>query len=560
MNELIIVKPEKCTGCNSCIRSCPAPEANTVRRLDDGRFIISVNNDKCIACGECVRVCNHGARDFLDDTEEGMSHLIKEKLILIASPAVKAALPTKWKGVLDWFKSQGCSVYDGSFGADICTWAHLRSIEQGTIGNVVTQPCSAVVKYIETYQPQMLKNLSPIHSPAACSAIYIKKYLRRNNHIAFLSTCVAKKIEFSDTGLIDYNITIEKLMNYFDRNGISIPVDTEVGFDYKFDDTQGQIGSIYSRPGGLRDSFWLYDPDINITTSKGVHQVYSELNMYARMPESKHPQVFDVLSCEFGCNVGPAVKTNQNVFEVMDVMRKIENEVKNRRKSGFMGRVEDKLFKRFDDELRLSDFVRNYKPSVPTPVPTAQQLEPVFKKMGKNTPEEKSYNCHACGFNTCRDMAIAIARGLNTPENCVIHAKSVLLSKHSTLSLEHEKLEEIAAKCREITGKVEEDVNSISESMSSIDASNSATKERTAEVKELLQNVVEFCADNPTMDSDSVEQLIGILNMTIGAFSGLDDNVNATNESSAAVNDAVARITELVESARAMLDKPEPKK
>ena len=41
MNEVIIVKPEKCVGCNSCVRNCPAPEANTVKQLDDGRFIVS---------------------------------------------------------------------------------------------------------------------------------------------------------------------------------------------------------------------------------------------------------------------------------------------------------------------------------------------------------------------------------------------------------------------------------------------------------------------------------------------------------------------------------------
>ncbi|MBR6242601.1 MAG: 4Fe-4S binding protein, partial [Ruminococcus sp.] len=28
MNEIIIVKPEKCVGCHACVRSCPAPEAN----------------------------------------------------------------------------------------------------------------------------------------------------------------------------------------------------------------------------------------------------------------------------------------------------------------------------------------------------------------------------------------------------------------------------------------------------------------------------------------------------------------------------------------------------
>ncbi len=546
MNEIIIVKPEKCVGCNSCVRNCPAPEANTVKQLDDGRFITSVNNDKCIACGECVRTCNHGARDYIDDTDECMSHIIKEKLIIIVSPAIKAALPTKWKGVLDWFKGQGCTIYDGSLGADICTWAHVRAIDQETVGNIVTQPCAAIVKYIETYQPKMLQNLSPIHSPIACGAIFIKKYLRRNNPIAYLSPCIAKKLEFSDTGLVDYNVTIDKLMEYFERNGISIPVDTSDNFEYKFDEQQGQLGSIYSRPGGLRDNLWLHLPDLNITNSEGVHKVFGELDMYARMPESKHPQVFDVLSCEFGCNVGPAAKTNQTVFDVMSVMRKVENEAKNRRKSGFMGRGDDKLFKRFDDELRLSDFLRNYKPSVPTPVPSEQQLQPIYEKMGKHTKEDKEYDCHACGFDTCRDMAIAISRGLNTPENCVIYAKSVLLARHSALTLQHEKLAEITSECLELSGKLNEDVVNITSSMNSIDESTSATKERANVVKDLLQNIVTFCSDNPTMDSESVNQLIGILNMTIDAFSALDDNVTTTTESSEAISKSISEITSLV--------------
>ncbi len=555
MNEVIIVKPEKCVGCNSCVRNCPAPEANTVKQLDDGRFIVSVNNDKCVACGECVRTCNHGARDYIDDTDECMSHIIKEKLIILVSPAIKAALPTKWKGVLDWFKGQGCTIYDGSLGADICTWAHVRAIEQETVGNIVTQPCAAIVRYIETYQPKMLQNLSPIHSPIACAAIFIRKYLRRNNPIAFISSCIAKKLEFEDTGLVDYNVTIDKLIEYFERNGISIPVDTSDNFEYKFDEQQGQLGSIYSRPGGLRDNIWLHDPEVNITTSEGVHKVFGELDMYARMPESKHPQVFDVLSCEFGCNVGPAAKTNQTVFDVMAIMRKVERDAKNRRKSGFMGRGDDKLFKRFDDELRLSDFLRNYKPSVPTPIPSEQQLEPIYAKMGKHTKEDKEYNCHACGFDSCRDMAIAIARGLNTPENCVIHAKSVLLARHSALTLQHEKLAEITSECLELSGKLKEDVTNITSSMNSIDESTSATKERATVVKDLLQNIVTFCSENPTMDSESVNQLIGILNMTIDAFSALDDNVSITNESSEAISNSISEITSLVEDLNKVLVK-----
>jgi NAD-dependent dihydropyrimidine dehydrogenase PreA subunit len=57
MNEIIIVKPEKCVGCNACVRSCPAPEANITKQLQDGRFITAVNPDKCISCGQYVKLC-----------------------------------------------------------------------------------------------------------------------------------------------------------------------------------------------------------------------------------------------------------------------------------------------------------------------------------------------------------------------------------------------------------------------------------------------------------------------------------------------------------------------
>ena len=280
--------------------------------------------------------------------------------------------------------------------------------------------------------------------------------------------------------------------------------------------------------------------------------------MYGKMPESKHPQVFDVLSCEFGCNVGPASGTRQTVFDVMATMRSIEMEAKSRRKStGIMGRGEDRLFKKFDDELRVSDFLRSYKPSMPTPMPSIAQLEPVFEKMGKHTEEEKNYNCHACGYNSCRDMAVAIYRGLNTPENCIVHAKSVLIARHSELARQHEHLAEITAECLELSGKLKSDVSKIHENMSNIGESTDATSERAAVVKDLLQNVVAFCNENPTMDADTVSQLVSILEMTISAFSALDDNVSSTHESSGLINKSIEDIIALVEKLNKALIKTE---
>ncbi len=558
MNEIIIVKPEKCVGCNACVRNCPAPEANITKILDDGRFVTTVNPERCITCGECVRTCNHGARDFIDDTEKCISDLANKKMIILVAPAIKSVFPDRWKGILDWFRKKDCIIYDVSLGADICTWAHLRAIENKKVGNIITQPCAAIVKYIEIYQPRLLRNLSPIHSPIACAVTYIKKYMKKSEPIAVLSPCIAKKTEFMETGLVDYNITFQKLNEYFEKNNISIPTNALHDYQYPFDDQQGQVGAVYPRPGGLRDNLWLHNPDINITTSEGVHKVYPELDMYANMSESKHPEVFDVLSCEFGCNVGPASGTSQTVFDVMATMREVEKEAKKRRKTtGIFRYGEDKLFKRFDDILDIADFMRNYKPMNPSPIPTSKQLDAVFESMGKHTEADRNYDCHACGYRSCREMAIAICRGLNTPENCIVHAKSVLLARHSELAEQHEKLAEITNECLELSDRLKHDIKQIIDNMNTIGESTSKTSQKAGQVNSLLNNVVAFCNANDSMDTEIVQQMVTILQTTIKAFSVLDDNVNATNKSSNIINNSISEITRLIDEINRTLHQSE---
>ncbi|MDE5621359.1 MAG: (4Fe-4S)-binding protein, partial [Ruminococcus sp.] len=522
-------------------------------------FVTTVDPSRCITCGECVRTCNHGASDYIDDTEACMSKLSREKMIILATPAIKTVFPTQWKGILDWFRKKGCIIYDVSFGADICTWAHLRTIEARKVENVITQPCAAIVKYIEIYQPRLLRNLSPIHSPIACAVTYIKKYMNRTNPIAVLSPCIAKKTEFTETGLVDYNVTFSKLNEYFERNDIKIPSNSIHDFEYPFDDQQGQVGAVYPRPGGLRDNLWLHNPDINITTSEGVHKVYPELDMYASMPEYKHPEVFDVLSCEFGCNVGPASGTSQTVFDVMATMREVEKEAKKRRKTGIFRGGEDRLFRKFDEELRISDFMRSYKPMNPSPIPTEKQLDAVYEMMGKHTEADRNYNCHACGYRSCRDMAIAICRGLNTPENCIVHAKSVLLARHSELAAQHEKLAEITGECLELSDKLKRDIKKITDNMNTIDESTSKTSQKAGQVNSLLNNIIMFCNANESMDADSVKQMVNILEMTIKAFSVLDDNVNTTNSSTEIINNSISEITKLIDEINITLHKTEKK-
>ena len=560
MNEVIIVDASKCVGCNACVRNCPAPEANITKELSNQKFVTTVNPDKCITCGECVRTCEHGARDYIDDTAAFMATLGQKKSIILATPSIKTVFPRTWKSILDWFRRKGCLIYDVSLGADICTWAHIRAIQQKKVGNIITQPCAAIVKYIEMYQPTLLNNLVPIHSPISCAAVYIKKYLNRTEPIAVLTPCIAKKTEFAETGTADFNVTFKKLSEWFDKNSVSLPTHPESDFVYDFDGGQGQVGAIYPRPGGLRDNVWLHDPDINITTSEGVHKVYPELDMYAKMPDYKHPEVFDVLSCEFGCNVGPASGTKQTVFDVMASMRDIEKASKKRRKqSGLFNKGEDKLFKKFDEELRLPDFMRGYKAYPEPMIPTEEQLSFIFESMGKHTDAQRKYNCHACGYKSCKEMATSIFRGLNTPENCIVHAKEVLVARHSSLAVQHERLTDIAIRCRELSDELMQNVASINKSIENIGNVSTISATKATAVDDLIEQVVAYCNGRSTMDEESIKQLVEILNTTKEAFSTLHLNITATKSNSVLIDSSIDKISNLVSDINEVLAESDAK-
>jgi ferredoxin/uncharacterized coiled-coil DUF342 family protein len=402
------------------VRECPTREANVAHYNESGRLVIDVNEERCIKCGECIRACAHAARDFTDDTEDFIRDIrAGVNVACIVAPAIKVAFDGKWRHALAWIKKRGVNdFYDVGFGADICTWAHLRLLEQNPGAKIISQPCAAIVNYITLYKPDLVPRLSPIHSPMLCMATYLRKYKGFTGKIAAISPCVAKKDEFDATGLIDYNVTMEKLQLHFDKNNIHLP-EARVFANFNFTGQQGYEGSFYPRVGGLKDNLRVHCPELDVINSEGIHRVFPEFDDYAQLEDEQLPQVFDVLNCEFGCNGGPAVGAKHDFFRINKIMLGVEKYTRGQRKKNTNKEGLDLQFARFDKELNLDDFKRTYVvPDHPPQDVSQAQLDEVFRTMRKNTFDDRHIDCHACGFSSCTDMAKAIALDLNVRENC----------------------------------------------------------------------------------------------------------------------------------------------
>jgi ferredoxin len=457
MKQLVFCNTDLCTGCNRCVRNCPVETANIVTLDDDGNIRVDIDADSCIACGACIDVCRHEARYYKDDLEIFLEAVRRGvRISVMIAPAIRSNHDDLGR-LIAWFRKLGADkVHDVSLGADLCIWGHIRYLQKNPGKPIITQPCPAIVNCILKYHPNLLQYLSPVHSPMACSAVYMKKYEKIDTPIAAISPCIAKTHEFERTGLIKYNVTFERLFKYLEEHKITLPEQTS-GFDHY----ECGLGSIFSMPGGLKENIEFFlGKSMRIDRSEGPSIVYHALNDYESQRGKNLPVVFDVLNCLEGCNVGSGAGHNKNIFEVnhaMDQARKAAAE--NRDMSYF-----DSLYQKYDDMFRLEDFLCGY---TPTPIHTANitdsDIERAFLAMDKKTDLQRKFDCSACGSSTCLKMARKIALRVNIPENCQLRNRERADAEHRVAIEEHQILADLHKVNIDNANKIEEEMDRIKE-------------------------------------------------------------------------------------------------
>lgn len=506
----LVYTNDNCIGCNRCISVCPVLTANKAVEKD-GKAVIEVNSRDCIACGACFDACDHGARSYYDDTEEFIRDLKNgEKISLLLAPAFAVNYPREYKQVLGGLKKLGVNrIISASFGADITTWAYINYIKKHDFTGGISQPCPAVVNYIEYYLPELLPKLMPVHSPMMCTAIYLKKYQKLSDKIAFISPCIAKKTEISDPdnqGLISYNVTFRHLMDYVRKHGVKGP---EVK-----DEIEYGLGSIYPMPGGLKENvLWFCGEKTFVRQIEGEEQVYRFLEDYKKRVEGKKPLPFmvDALNCSRGCIYGTGIEEEKNENE--DLLYHIQEmkEASTGKKRGGawqMGSSPGKRLASLNRQfrgLRLEDFVRKYTDKSAERIrkqPDRSELEALFRLMDKDTEEDRTINCGSCGYESCKDMASAIHMGYNYRDNCIHYAKDSVQREKERQEEATRQLNETNQKIMEknaTIGRMVEDANAgfsqLNQSIAEMLKGNNAASAESENISGSMSGVLGFCEE-----------------------------------------------------------------
>lgn len=494
----LIYTNENCIGCNRCIAACPVLTANCVVENGNTQFV-HVDASKCIACGACLDVCEHHAREFQDDTEKLIADLKQgQKISILYAPALVANYPNQYRNILGALKKLGANhMLSVGFGADITTWAYIQYIQQTHFQGGIAQPCPAIVRYIENYIPELIPKLMPIHSPLLCAAIYARKYMGISDKFAFLSPCIAKKTEIIDPNthnLVQYNVTFDHLLQYLQKNHITgTPIEEE--------ELSTELGALYPMPGGLKENIrWFCGEQSFVQQSEGEKKVYDTLKKYAKRI-SKHqelPFLLDVLNCENGCIDGPGIEENKRGNDEMLYAIHQQKNAKQEKGRGIWNtkktcaarlRILNKTFAK----LNLSDFMRQYtdrSKEHQIQIPSNQTIQSIFQDMDKTTSEKQSINCGACGYSSCKQMAIAIFNRCNIPKGCIHYIKGMVESEKAEIESISQSIQQKNQIIHEMVQDANQQFETLSSSISHMAEQNTNSAQESMGINDAMQQVV----------------------------------------------------------------------
>lgn len=504
----LVFTNENCIGCNKCISTCPVLTANKAVEID-GKQKIYVDGSKCIGCGACFDSCEHQAREFRDDTEKFFADLKKgEKISVLWAPAFAANYPGEYKRILGGLKKLGVNrIISVSFGADITTWGYIKYITEHKFTGGISQPCPAIVNYIEHYIPELIPKLVPVQSPLMCAAVYAKKYLNLPDKLAFISPCIAKKAEISDPnnhGYVSYNVTFDHLAKYARKNQIMAdPAPNEIEYG---------LGSIYPMPGGLKENvYWFCGEDVFIRQIEGEKHAYHFLEDYKeRVLQKKDlPFMVDALNCAQGCIYGTGVeeaktKNDDILYELQKI--KAASKSKNQASAWASAATPEKRLRNLNRQfahLNLNDFIRKYTDKSAGNIvkkPDEKTIKEIFADMNKTTPIKTKINCSACGYDSCRDMATAIYNGCNNKNSCIHYIKDLAEGEKAELARMTEDVQVQAQKAMEQSQSVASMVTAANDEFASLNASiqemsvgNNSNAEESSNISKSMADVVSFC-------------------------------------------------------------------
>lgn len=394
MSNCLTLKKSNCKNCYKCIRHCPV---KSIRFSGNQAHII---NNECILCGHCFVVCPQNAKEIVDETE-------KVKVLLQSGAPVYVSIAPSFVANYDGvgigamraaLQKLGFSdVEETAVGATIVKTEYERMLREDGRDVIITSCCHSINLLIQKYFPAELPYLADVLSPMQAHCTDIKRR-HPDAKTVFIGPCVAKKDEAEYyEGIVDAVLTFEELTNWLKAENIELA--------QQMDHEEESRARFFPTTGGILKTMAQNAPGYTYMALDGVDNCIAALH---EIEQGNIHHCFIEMSACVGSCVGGPVMEKYHRSPVRDYKAVAD----------FAGTRDFEVEQPDRFAVRKSFTVIERKASAPSDT----EIQSILRQMGKFKPSDE-LNCGSCGYNTCREKAIAIIQGKAEISMCLPYLK-----------------------------------------------------------------------------------------------------------------------------------------
>jgi iron only hydrogenase large subunit-like protein len=390
--NLITINKVDCKDCYKCVRYCPV---KSIRVLGGHA---EVEHLRCIGCGGCVPICPQKAKQVRSDVEIVRGLLASGRQVIASlAPSAVGIYDKKLPAIIATLKKIGFSrVEDTARTAEAVARATADFAKKSHIP-IIGTACPAVVNLITRFHPELVENLAPVMSPMVAHAQLLREEYGEDTPVVFIGPCVAKKGEATEAN-IAAALTFDELANWLLEDGIDIYGNGKADFD----NPPAGIARIFPLPNGMIRSADL-PTDLLATEIISISGLREVMELLTELPNLDGIKLIEPLACVGGCINGPGSLNGPSPLT---------------RRASLL--AVDRI-----GHGATPNYIQACYPPEPLilPQPDAEEMAVILRRTGKRTIADE-HNCGACGYDTCRDKAIAVFQGMAEAEMCIPYMRS----------------------------------------------------------------------------------------------------------------------------------------
>lgn len=403
--ECLTLKKSNCKNCYKCIRNCPV---KSIRFSGNQAYIIG---NECILCGHCFVVCPQDAKQIVDETEK-VKVLMQTQAPVVASLAPSFIANYDGVGIeamREALKKLGFyDVEETAQGATMVKREYERMINEEDRDVIITSCCHSVNLLIQKHFKGLIPYLADVVSPMQAHCKDIKRRIPDAKTV-FIGPCIAKKDEAQHyEGIVDATLTFDELNAWFKAEGITP--------EQKSDRDENSRARFFPTSGGILKTMSLNNPNYNYMVIDGIQNCIAALKDIEA--GNVHKCFIEMSACAGSCIGGPVMEKQHRLpikgyVSVAGYAGKNDFEVPQPPKSEL-----SKEFEAIDQKCLM---------------PREDEILDTLRQMGKIKKEDE-LNCGSCGYNTCREKAIAILQGKAEISMCLPFLKDKAENISDTIS------------------------------------------------------------------------------------------------------------------------------